>query len=72
MLIYVPDLLIYEIANVLRHKPDVTAQQVRLTRSFLKNFRMFLTSSIFLFSRNCPLSVSMPQTPSSYFPKYQK
>jgi len=24
MLIYVPDLLIYEIANVLRYKPDLT------------------------------------------------
>lgn len=29
MLIYVPDLLIYEIANVLRYKPDLTNQQVQ-------------------------------------------
>jgi len=29
MLIYVPDLLIYEIANVLRYKPDLTDQQVQ-------------------------------------------
>ena len=29
MLIHVPDLLIYEIANVLRYKPDVTDQQVQ-------------------------------------------
>jgi len=29
MLIYVPDLLIYEIANVLRYKPDLTDQQAR-------------------------------------------
>jgi predicted nucleic acid-binding protein len=29
MLIYVPDLLIYEIANVLRYKPDLTQQQVQ-------------------------------------------
>lgn len=29
MLIYVPDLLIYEIANVLRYKPDLTDQQAQ-------------------------------------------
>ena len=29
MLIYVPDLLIYEIANVLRYKPDLNDQQVQ-------------------------------------------
>jgi predicted nucleic acid-binding protein len=29
MLIYVPDLLIYEIANVLRYKPDLTHPQVQ-------------------------------------------
>jgi predicted nucleic acid-binding protein len=29
MLIYVPNLLIYEIANVLRYKPDLTQQQVQ-------------------------------------------
>jgi predicted nucleic acid-binding protein len=29
MVIYVPDLLIYEIANVLRYKPDLTNQQVQ-------------------------------------------
>ena len=29
MIIYVPDLLIYEIANVLRYKPDLTQLQVQ-------------------------------------------
>jgi predicted nucleic acid-binding protein len=29
MLIFVPDLLIYEIANVLRYKPDLTQLQVQ-------------------------------------------
>jgi predicted nucleic acid-binding protein len=29
MLIYVPNLLIYEIANLLRYKPDLTQQQVQ-------------------------------------------
>ena len=29
MLIYVPDLLIYEIANVLRYKPDLTDQRAQ-------------------------------------------
>jgi len=43
LLIYVPDLLIYEIANVLRYKPDLTQLQVQeaLTSLYDMQIRIF-------------------------------